>query len=112
MLVLKMGLRFLSSHCTLTYHGFSCNMLKTTDELVLKFIPGFKIQIKIQIKLFFSLFIFFCMSERITTYYFFLLGKDGFENFIIFFLNWVNFSLSLTSEKQVDLPKKIILSAA
>lgn len=61
-------------------------MLKTTDELALKFIPGFKIQIKIQIKLFFSLFIFFCMSERITTFYFFLLGKDGFENFIIFFL--------------------------
>lgn len=60
MLVLKTGLRFLSSHCTVTDHGFSCNMLKSTDELALKFIPGFKIEIKIQIKLFFH-----CLSSSI-----------------------------------------------
>lgn len=64
MLVLKMGLKFLSSHCTLTDHGFSCNMLKTTDELALKFIPGFKIKIKIQIKLFFHCLSFsVCQKE-------------------------------------------------
>lgn len=57
----------------------------------------------------FQLFIFLCMKERISMFYFFLLGKIFLRIFVnslfsvrqwyfFFFFNLVNFSLTLISE--------------